>query len=100
MPAPYSYDLRIKVIEAIDRGMGKTQASKIFNISRNTINLSLNRRKKTYGYRERDEEIRKAFSLKISQKEAKDRVYVDESGIDNREDYGYGWNEKGQRYHD
>ncbi|MBD1905325.1 hypothetical protein H6F53_07490 [Trichocoleus sp. FACHB-832] len=57
-------------------------------------------RKKTYGYRERDEEIRKAFSLKISQKEAKDRVYVDESGIDNREDYGYGWNEKGQRYHD
>lgn len=33
MPAPYSYDLRIKVIEAIDEGMGKTQASKIFKIS-------------------------------------------------------------------
>ncbi len=100
MPAPYSYDLRIKVIEAIDRGMGKTQASKIFNISRNTINLSLNRRKKTYGYRERDEEKRKEFLLKISQKPAEKRVYVDESGIDNREDYGYGWNEKGQRFHD
>ena len=28
------------------------------------------------------------------------RVYVDESGIDNRDDYGYGWNEKGQRFHD
>jgi hypothetical protein len=28
MPAPYSYDLRTKVIEAIDGGMGKTQASK------------------------------------------------------------------------
>lgn len=28
------------------------------------------------------------------------RVYVDESGIDNREDYGYGWNEKGQRFYD
>ena len=25
-------------------------------------------------------------------------VYVDESGIDNTEEYGYGWNEKGQRF--
>lgn len=56
--------------------------------------------KKTYGYRERDEGKRKEFILKISQKSVKQRVYVDESGIDNREDYGYGWNEKGQRFHD
>lgn len=27
-------------------------------------------------------------------------VYVDESGIDNRDDYGYGWNEKGERFYD
>lgn len=26
-------------------------------------------------------------------------VYIDEAGMDNREDYGYGWNEKGQRFH-
>ena len=26
-------------------------------------------------------------------------VYVDEAGMDNREDYGFGWNEKGQRFH-
>jgi transposase len=26
-------------------------------------------------------------------------VYVDESGIDNRDQYAYGWNEKGQRFH-
>ena len=45
MLAPYSYDLRRKVIEAIDGGMGKTQeASKIFKISRNTINLWLHKR--------------------------------------------------------
>jgi transposase len=25
-------------------------------------------------------------------------VYVDEAGMDNREDYGYGWNERGQRF--
>ena len=56
--------------------------------------------KKTYGYQERDEEKRKAFISRISQKEAAHRVYVDESGIDNREDYGYGWNEKGQRFYD
>ena len=51
MPAPYSYDLRIKVIEAIDEGMGKTKASKIFKISRNTLNLWLHSRKETGGYR-------------------------------------------------
>lgn len=26
-------------------------------------------------------------------------VYVDEAGMDNREDYGYGWNSKGERFH-
>jgi transposase len=58
MPAPYSYDLRKKVIEAIDGGMKKTQVSKIFKISRNTINLWLQRRKETgeyqakYGYQQ------------------------------------------------
>ncbi len=34
MPASYSYDLRTKVINAIDEGMGKTQVSRIFKISR------------------------------------------------------------------
>jgi transposase len=56
--------------------------------------------KKTYGYRERDEEKRREFRAKISQKESSQLVYVDESGIDNREDYGYGWNPKGKRFHD
>lgn len=26
-------------------------------------------------------------------------VYLDEAGMDNREDYGYGYNERGQRFH-
>lgn len=56
--------------------------------------------KKTYGYQERDEDKRKAFILLISKKEPRQLVYVDESGIDNREDYGYGWNEKGERFPD
>lgn len=28
-----------------------------------------------------------------------ERVYIDEAGMDDREDYGYGWNQKGKRFH-
>ena len=43
MPAPYSYDLRQKVIEAVKRGERKTTVCKMFNISRNTLDLWLKR---------------------------------------------------------
>jgi len=44
MPKPYSYDLRQKVIQAIELdGMKKSEASQMFNISRNTIDLWLKR---------------------------------------------------------
>lgn len=56
--------------------------------------------KKTYGYQERNEEKRQQFREKISKKPKEWLVYVDETGIDNREDYGYGWNEKGKRFYD
>ena len=26
-------------------------------------------------------------------------MYIDESGMDSREDYSYGWNAKGQRFY-
>ncbi|WP_434222272.1 IS630 family transposase [Limnospira platensis CENA597] len=48
MPAPYSYDLRQKVIDAIELdGMPKTEASQVFHVSRNTINLWLQRKAQT-----------------------------------------------------
>ena len=48
MAKPYSYDLRKKVIEAIELdGMPKIEASQTFNISRNTINLWLKRKAET-----------------------------------------------------
>lgn len=48
MTKPYSYDLRQKVIEAIESGkINKTEASQLFNISRNTINLWFQRRAET-----------------------------------------------------
>ena len=56
--------------------------------------------KKTYGYRERDEEKRRLFIQELQSYKPESIVYVDESGIDNRDDYGYGWNEIGQRFHD
>lgn len=52
MAKPYSYDLRQKVIQAIELdGWKKSEAAKIFQISRNTIDLWLKRRKKTGDYR-------------------------------------------------
>ncbi|NEO01100.1 MAG: hypothetical protein F6K50_38495 [Moorea sp. SIO3I7] len=44
MPVPYSYDLRKKVISAIDDGMGKTQAIRLLQKSINTINIWLKKR--------------------------------------------------------
>jgi transposase len=43
MPAPYSEDLRKKVIAAVNRGERKTDVSRMFNISRNTLDLWLAR---------------------------------------------------------
>jgi transposase len=48
MPKPYSYDLRQKVIQAIQLdGLKISEASLLFNISRNTINLWLKRQDQT-----------------------------------------------------
>lgn len=48
MPKPYSYDFRQKVIQAIELdGLKKSEASELFNISRNTINLWLQRKAQT-----------------------------------------------------
>jgi transposase len=48
MAKPYSYDLRVKVINAIELdGVPKGEASVLFNISRNTIDQWLNRKAQT-----------------------------------------------------
>jgi transposase len=44
MPSPYSEDFRQKVIAAVKRGEGKTNVSRIVNISRNTLDQWLNRK--------------------------------------------------------
>lgn len=47
MPAPYSEDLRSKALAAVKRGERKTDVSKMFNISRNTLDLWLKREQET-----------------------------------------------------
>jgi transposase len=48
MPQPYSYDLRQKVIQAIKLdGLKISEASQLFNISRNTMSLWLSRQAQT-----------------------------------------------------
>ena len=47
MPNPYSYDLREKVISAVDRGQKKRDVCRNFKISRNTLNIWLKLREET-----------------------------------------------------
>ena len=47
MPAAYSYDLREKAISAVERGERKTHVCRLFNLSRNTLDLWLKRKKET-----------------------------------------------------
>ena len=54
--------------------------------------------KKTYGYRERDEEARKEFLEKIRGYAPERFVYIDEAGIDNTIDYPYGYCHKSERF--
>lgn len=59
----------------------------------------LHAKKKTYGYRERDEAKRAEFVAQLAALPLEQIVYLDESGMDARDDYDYGWNEQGQRFH-
>lgn len=50
MPAPYSYDLRTKAIEAVERGDSKASVCKTFNIGRNTLYGWMKRKEETGDY--------------------------------------------------
>ena len=54
-------------------------------------------KKKTYGYRERDEAQRVEFLEQLEEKAPDKLVYLDEAGIDNRSEYPYGYSPKGER---
>lgn len=54
-------------------------------------------RKKTYRYRERNEEQRAEFIERLKAINIKKLIYVDEAGFDEREDYPWGYSPKGQK---
>lgn len=47
MPAPYSIDLREKAVKAVERGDKKSQVCRTLNISRNTLDLWIKKKKQT-----------------------------------------------------
>ena len=53
--------------------------------------------KKTYSYEEQNEEERQQFIKTMKEEKNEDLVYIDQSGMDNRDVYEYGWGRKGQR---
>ena len=54
-------------------------------------------KKKTYGYRERDEHKRDDFRRLLATVGLEQLVFADESGMDQRDDYPYGYSPKGER---
>ncbi|HJY81880.1 MAG TPA: IS630 transposase-related protein [Candidatus Binatia bacterium] len=47
MPSPYSYDLRVRVVAAVEKGMGVREASQTFGVHRDTIRGWLARKEAT-----------------------------------------------------
>lgn len=92
MPQSYSYDLRMKVIDAIDAGMGKTQASKVFKISRNTINLWLTRRQETGDCRAKVG-YQRGYNPKITNLE-EFKEFVKKHGSQTQAEMAEAWGEK------
>jgi transposase len=60
--------------------------------------IGFTRKKKTYGYRERDEQARLEFFQQISGYAKERFVYIDEAGVDNRVDYPYGYCHSSERF--
>lgn len=58
----------------------------------------LHTKKKTYGYIERDEQQRTGYLEYLKSFPPEDRVYLDEAGMDNREDSPFVWWPQGQRF--
>jgi transposase len=55
---------------------------------------------KNYGYSQRDEAKRAEFLAQLEDPKAPHLVYVDESGMDERDNYGYGYSPCGERFYD
>jgi transposase len=91
MPAPYSADLRQKVLAAIDDGYRKSHVSQLFNISRNTIDLWLKRRAAT-GCASPIQDYRRGPQGKIADLE-QFRVFAQQHGHLSQKEMAAQWHE-------
>ena len=76
MASPYSYDLRTKAIEAVERGEKKANVCRTFGISQNTLYLWLKRKKETGDYQAMTD-YQKGYGHKITDWD-KFRTFVEE----------------------
>ena len=86
------------------QGLTAKEMAEIRGISTKTMckwlkRIDFTRKKKTYGSIERDEESRSLYKETIALKSPDSLVYLDESGIDDNEEYPYAWGKKGTRIH-
>ena len=93
-PLPISIGIKPK-LRWLNYGMGISATGRSQEPSRKSDLLE----KKTYGYRERDDQKRAEFIQRLSTVALDDIVYADESGMDNRDEYDYGYGPKGERVH-
>lgn len=92
MPAAYSYDLRQKVIQAIELdGWKKSEAAQVFQISRNTIDLWLKRREETGDYRSRSSRPHRIQAKIIDWKQF--REFADKHGGKTQAEMALLWHE-------
>ena len=96
MAAPYSYDLRQKVIKAVDGGMKKSEAARVFGLSRNTIDLWLKRRETTGEFQAKSG-YQKGSRHKITNWEAF-RDFAQEHGKVTTAEMAQFWSEKVSRH--
>ena len=91
MPAPYSDDLRQKAIDAVERGVRKSEVCRMLGISRNSLDLWLKRRDKT-GEIGAVQEYRRGPLPKIVDKEAF-RSFAQEHGHMTQQDMAQKWSQ-------
>jgi hypothetical protein len=102
MPTTDGDKTQVEMAQLWEGDISESVASKALRRSHNLTSLEENwvhAKKKTYGYQERDESKRQTFIEQVAKWADEIIVYVDEAGMDNREDYGYGWNSRGQRFY-
>jgi DNA-binding GntR family transcriptional regulator len=68
-------------------------------ISRALKKIGFTRKKRPTAFQEPDEAKPQAFFAELSTLSPSLIVYLDESGMDNRDQYDYAWNQRGQRFH-